>query len=187
MTVMRTLTVSGTVLGVMLLIASGASIGASADQAIQVVPLTRDGFVFVTFAVRGMMDAGMEETIQSGMPTTFAYDVELRRTSALWFDRNLGSVNVAATVRYDNLTRRYHVSLQQDGRVFETRPTDSAEEVRRIVSVFTRLPLFRTGQLHANTEYYIRVLGRTRPRRTWAFLFWNRPSAFGSAKFTFLR
>jgi hypothetical protein len=183
----RALTLSGTVVGLLLLVlTSGVSIGAAADQAIEIVPLTRDGTVFVSFAVKGVVDAEIEQAIQSGLPTTFAYDVELRRTSALWFDRNIGSVEVAATVRYDNLTRRYQISLQQDGRVFDTRPTDNSEEVRRIVSVFHRLPLFTTRQLHANTEYYIRILGRTRPRRR-AFLFWDPPAAFGSAKFTFLR
>jgi hypothetical protein len=185
--VSSTLLGSGTVLALLLLVTGGANIGAAEDQAIQVVPLPRDGFVFVTFVVNGAVDSEIEQTIQSGLPTTFAYDVELRRTSALWFDRSIGSVEVAATVRYDNLTRRYQISLQQDGRVLETKPTDKAEEVKQIVSTFHRLPLFTTRQLHANTEYYIRVQGRTRPRRRWAFLFWDPPSAFGSAKFTFLR
>jgi hypothetical protein len=184
---MRTLTLSGTVLGLLLLLATGANIGAAADQSIQVVPLTRDGFVFVSFAVNGVVDEEIEQTIQSGLPTTFEYDVELRRQSALWFDRSIGSVEVAATVRYDNLTRRYQISLQQDGRVFETRPTDKAAEVKEVVSTFRRLPLFTTRQLSANTEYHIRVVGHTRPRRKWFLPFWDRPAAFGSAKFTFVR
>jgi uncharacterized protein DUF4390 len=112
--------------------------------------------------------------------------VELGRASALWFDRSVASATIAATVRYDNLTRRYNVYLLQDGRVLETHPTDSATAVTQLVSNFRRLPLFSTRQLQANTEYYVRVKGRTRPRRSWAVLLWDRPSAFGSAKFTFL-
>ncbi len=77
-TSMRTLTLSGTVLGLLLLIAGAANIGAAADQSIQVVPLTRDGFVFVSFAVSGVVDEEMEQTIQSGLPTTF----EVRRGTA---------------------------------------------------------------------------------------------------------
>ena len=49
------------------------------------------------------------------------------------------------------------------------------------------LPLFTTRQLSANTEYHIRVIGHTRPRRKWFLPFWDRPAAFGTAKFTFLR
>lgn len=185
---MRTLTFSGLVLGIlMVLFVGGVRIGAADDQPIHVTPLPRDGFVLVSFEVSGLVDRELEQAIQSGLPTTFTYDVDLRRAASLWFDRNLGSVQVGATVRYDNLTRRYSVSLLQDGRVLDTRPTDKAEEVRQLVSSFHRLPLFSTRQLQANTEYYVRVHGRTRPRRTWGLLPWDPPSAFGSAKFTFLR
>jgi hypothetical protein len=70
--------------------------------------------------------------------------------------------------------------------VLETHPTDSAAAVTQLVSSFHRLPLFTTKQLQTNTEYYVRVRGRTRPRRSWTVLLWDRPSAFGGAKFTFL-
>jgi hypothetical protein len=179
-------TFSGLLVGILLLIVGGVNIGAAADQVIRVTPLTRDGQVFVSFEADAAIDRELEQTIQSGLPTTFTYDVELGRASALWFDRSVASATIAATVRYDNLTRRYNVYLLQDGRVLETHPTDSATAVTQLVSNFHRLPLFSTRQLQANTEYYVRVRGRTRPRRSWAVLLWDRPSAFGSAKFTFL-
>ena len=40
----------------------------------------------------------------------------------------------------------------QDGRVAESRSTESAEAVRRWVSVFQSLPLFSTRELRSNTE-----------------------------------
>ena len=45
----------------------------------------------------------------SGLPTTFTYDVELRRPSTFWFDKLVDSARIAVTVRFDPLTRRYHV------------------------------------------------------------------------------
>jgi hypothetical protein len=179
-------TFSGLLVGILLLIVGGVNIGAAADQVIRVTPLTRDGTVFVSFAADTAIDRELEQTIQSGLPTTFTYDVEVGRASALWFDRSVATTTIAATVRYDNLTRRYNVYLLQDGRVLETHPTDSATAVTQLVSHFHRMPLFSTRQLQANTEYYIRVRGRTRPRRSWTVFLWDRPSAFGSAKFTFL-
>ena len=71
----------------------------------------------VHHAARG--HAAIEQAIQSGLPTTFAYDVELRRPSRFWFDKLVDSARIAVTVRYDNLTRRYQVTLLQDGRVAE--------------------------------------------------------------------
>ena len=85
-------TFSGLLVGVLLLIVGGANIGAAADQVIRVTPLTRDGTVFITFEADAAIDRDLEQTIQSGLPTTFSYDVELGRASALWFDRAAGSL-----------------------------------------------------------------------------------------------
>ena len=128
----------------------------------------------------------VEQAIQSGLPTTFTYDVELRQSSIFWFDKLVGSARIAVTVRYDALTRRYHVSLMQDGRVAEARATERPEDVRRWVSVFQALPLFT----HARAAPDDRILragpGRTSPRSTWSFWPWRRPSAMGSGALTFL-
>ena len=112
--------------------------------------------------------------------------MELRQSSIFWFDKLVGSARIAVTVRYDALTRRYHVSLLQDGRVAEARATERPEDVRRWVSVFQALPLFTTRELRRTTEYYVRVRGRTSPRSTWSFWPWRRPSAMGSGVLTFL-
>jgi hypothetical protein len=161
-------------------------LGASEDQEIKVTPIPQENLVLVSFTTDGAVNDEVERAIQSGLPTTFTYDVELRRASMFWFDKLMGSARIAVTVRYDNLTRRYQVSLMQDGRVAESRSTESAAAVRRWVSVFQRLPLFSTRELRRNTEYYVRVRGRTSPRNTWSFWPWARPSAIGSAAFTFL-
>jgi hypothetical protein len=166
--------------------AADAGAGDDDDRLIRVSPLARDGQVLVSFATDAAIDQEVERAIQSGLPTTFTYDVELRRGSTFWFDKLMGSARIAVTVRYDNLTRRYQVSLMQDGRVAESRSTDSADAVRRWVSVFENLPLFSTRELRAQTEYYVRVRGRTSPRNTWSFWPWARPSVIGSATFTFL-
>ena len=168
-----------------LVLIGATGVGAADDSAIKVTPLTRDGLVLVSFATDAAVNAEVERAIQSGLPTTFTYDVELRRASTFWFDKLMGSARIAVTVRYDTLTRRYQVSLMQDGRVAESRSTESPDAVRSWVSDFQRLPLFSTRELRRQTEYYVRVRGRTSPRNTWSFWPWPRPSAMGSAAFTF--
>ena len=75
----------------------------------------------------------------------------------------------------------------QDGRVAESRTTDSAEAVRRWVSVFERLPLFSTRELRSHTAYDVRVRGRTSPRATRGRSGRGRVRRrIGSAAFTFL-
>ncbi len=155
------------------------------DAIITVAPQRRGDSILVSFSTARAVTPAIEQAIASGLPTTFTYDVELRRPSTFWFDKLVASARIAVTVRFDPLTRRYHVTLLQDGRVAEERTTDRAEQVRRWVSVFERLPLFTTRELQEHTAYDVRVRGRTSPRHTWSFWPWARPSAHGSAGFTF--
>jgi hypothetical protein len=174
----------------LLLAAVAPEAGASADapageDSILVRPQPREGMILVSFSSDRAIEASVQRAIESGLPTTFTYDVELRRPSWFWFDKLIASARIAVTVRYDTLTRTYHVTLLQDGRVAEARSTEHAEEVKRWVSVFQALPLFPTRELRERTEYYVRVHGRTSPRNTWSFWPWSRPAAHGSASFTF--
>lgn len=164
----------------------GDTAAPASGPVIQVTPHARDGMVLVSFATEHALTRPVEQAIQSGLPTTFTYDVELRQSSMFWFDKLVASARIAVTVRYEALTRRYHVSLMQDGRVAEARETQKTEDVRRWVSVFQSLPLFTTRELRRTTEYYVRVRGRTSPRNTWSFWPWRRPSAMGSGALTFL-
>ena len=157
-----------------------------ADGSIAVAPLRRGDAICVSFSTARAVTPAVEQAIASGLPTTFTYDVELRRPSTFWFDKLMASARIAVTVRFDPLTRRYHVTLLQDGRVAEDRTTDRVDEVRRWVSVFEGLPLFTTRELQQHTAYDVRVRGRTSPRHTWSFWPWARPSAHGSAGFTFV-
>jgi len=166
--------------------AAVAAAEADDEAIISVAPVARGDSILVSFSTPGAVTPAVEQAIASGLPTTFTYDVELRRPSMFWFDKLVDSARIAVTVRFDPLTRRYHVTLLQDGRVAEDRTTDRADDVRRWVSVFERLPLFSTRELQEHTSYDVRVRGRTSPRHTWSFWPWARPSARGSAGFTFL-
>jgi len=170
-----------------LLLALVAAIPLAADaQSIRVTPVTRDEQVLVSFEMADAYTGTVREAVQSGLHTTFMYDVELRRSAALWFDRLVASARVSVSVKFDNLTRRYQVTITQDGRVSETTLTEDEDVVRRAVASFQRLPLFETRTLEANGEYYVRVRARLRPRSNWSILPWEREGALGSASFTFI-
>ena len=159
-----------------------------AAQAIQVTPLVRDGRVYVSFRLSDAFDnEEIRAAIHSGMTITFVYDVELRRAAAVWLDRTLESSTVSAGVRYDNLARRYQVTLSADGRLESSRTLEREDLARESLTRFDRLNLFSSARLEPNTEYYVRVRARTTPRNT-AFVWpWQGTDVAGLAKFTFLR
>ncbi|MPY87658.1 MAG: DUF4390 domain-containing protein [Luteitalea sp.] len=183
---MRALT-CGLVMVLGLLVAQDGS--ATEAAGVRVVPVAREGRVLVSFSMPDALTDELHEAIQSGLPTTFTYYVELRRTSAIWPDRLVASATIAVMVRYDNLTRRYQVTQMQDGRTEQVIVTEDAVTVRHRVTTFNRLPLFSTRPLRSDAEYSVRVRAHTRPRISlfaWPWDWLRRWAALGSAKFTFL-
>lgn len=153
---------------------------------LSVTPIARDGHVLVSFDLSDGLTAEVRDGIQSGLPTTFSYEVELTRGTSAWFDRTVAVVTVTATVRFDNLTRRYQMSRAVDGRVEDARTTEDVEAVRRWMTHFEHIPLSTTAALETNAEYDVRVRAHTRPRNSWFFWPWDRGSALGHARFTFI-
>ena len=165
----------------------GGVMRAAGDDRIRVTPLARDGQVYVSFEMLDAFSDDTRDAMRSGLLTTFLYDVELRRPTPMWFDHVVAAAQVTATVKFDNLTRRYHVSVMHDGRVEDSRVTDDERVVRAVLTAFVRLPLAIAEPLEASGEYYVRVRARTRPRPGGGWWPWSaHGESFGSAKFTFL-
>jgi Domain of unknown function (DUF4390) len=157
-------------------------------QAIQVTPLVRDGRVYVSFRLSDAFDnEDIRAAIHSGLTITFVYDVELRRGAAVWMDRTIDSATVSAGVQYDNLARRYHVTLRADGRLEDSKTLDREDRAREWLTQFDRLNLFSADRLEPNAEYYVRVRARTSPRNASFVWPWQGTDVAGLAKFTFLR
>ena len=150
-----------------LLIAAATLVGAA--QAIQVTPLVRDGHVYVSFQLSD------------------AFENEEIRGAAGWLDRTIQSSTVSAGVRFDNLARRYHVTLNADGRTEDSRTLERESLAREWLTRFDRLDLFSNARLEPNAEYYVRVRARTTPRNASFVWPWQGTDVSGLAKFTFLR
>jgi len=177
------------VLAMVALVLSALPAAAAADtQKVQVVPLSRDGEILVSFQLAETLTDDIRTAIHSGLTIRFQYTVELRRSATVWLDRTIDKHLVTATVKYDTLTRRYQVSRMIDGRTEWMDSTDSEETAwKALTSDFARLALFHGVPLEQNAEYYVRVRANTSPRNA-SFLWpWSADDAVGLAKFTFIR
>lgn len=159
-----------------------------ADQTLQIAPLPRDGQVLVSFELQQELTDEVRATIRSGLAVSFTYKIDLRRSAPAWFDRTLASAVVKATVRYDNLTRRYLLTRTLDGRMERPDTTDSEEVAWRwLTDRFDRLPLFSSVTLESNGEYYVRVSAHAAPRNA-AFVWpWRGDDVVAFTKFTLIR
>jgi len=159
---------------------------AQARQTLRVVPLVKDGQVLVSFElVNGLTDE-VRAAIQSGLTTTFTYNVELRMDVPAWVDRTIATAVVTSSVEYDNLKRQYIMGFRVDGRTEDSKSTTDENEVRQWMTTVKHLALFKTTMLEPNRDYYIRVSATARPAN--GSMLW--PFASGTSaqgKFTFIR
>ncbi|MGH9409680.1 MAG: DUF4390 domain-containing protein [Vicinamibacterales bacterium] len=157
-------------------------------QTLQVVPLSRGGEVLVSFTLGARLTDDIRAAIQSGLTVKFVYKVDLRRSALGWFDRTVASATVTASVRYDTLTRLYHVSRTVDDQIDWADATDSEQAAwSALTHDFVRMSLFHGVELESNAEYYVRVRAHTTPRNASFIWPWEADDVMGSAKFTFIR
>ena len=171
-----------------LLISALLAVTGPFDQTLKVAPLPRDGQVLVSFKLQQELTEEVRTTIRSGMAVSFVYKVDLRRSSAVWVDRTLATTVVRATVRYDNLTRRYLLTRTLDKRPERPDTTDSEEVAWRwLTDQFDRLPLFSSVQLESNGEYYVRVSAHAAPRNAGFVWPWRGDDVSAFTRFTLIR
>jgi hypothetical protein len=174
------------VFAVLALLSSRVPAAAQAATGFRVQPIVRGDRVDVTFVLADGFTEDVRAAIQSGLKTTFTYDVELRLDVPGWVDRTIGTSTVTANVEYDNRLRRYTLTRVVDGRQDDQEQVDSEGKVRVWMTSLKDLPLFKTSLLEANREYYVRVRATARPSN--GSLLWPFGSGTSAmAKFTFIK
>jgi hypothetical protein len=167
-------------------LAAGDRLHAQGTQALRVVPIVHGDQVLVSFELRDGLTDEVREAILSGLKTTFTYSVELRLDVPAWVDRTIATATVTSSVEYSNLEREHHLVRTLDGRTEDAKVTPDEAIVRKWMTSFDRLPLFRTMVLEPNRDYYVRVSATARPSN--GSIFWPFGSGTSAqAKFTFVR
>jgi hypothetical protein len=175
---------SGPVAAVVLALALGVA-GEGAE--ITVTTVVTDGHVATSFAAPDAFTEDSREVVKSGLLLTFTYLVEVRRPSTVWWDRTLGSETVAASVKFDNLTKDYQVTKLRDGRVTWSKSTPRDEEMRDWITKFEDVLVPVSEKLEPNADYYVRVRLQARPHLRFSIWPFSREDGSGRANFTFIR
>ncbi len=113
----------------------------SAEAAIAGLSAVRDGPVLlVSFRLVRAIDERVREKIESGLPTGFTYDIQVRRIRRLWFDEAVAATRLQVVAMYNALTREYHVNFKRDGELYASRVVTSREDLERALTTFEEAP-----------------------------------------------
>lgn len=159
---------------------------AVAAEIVDLLPVVKDGRVLVSFEVRDAFEEDIQREIDSGLPVTFRYKIELKRVRRFWVNRKVTVRIVETTVSYDNLTKRFSLTRAIDGEVDASEITMDVAAMRRFMTFFEFLPLFDTGLMRRDEEYYLRVNGVMKERNRFFFIPWDRKAGWTKAYFTFM-
>ncbi|MFQ5700776.1 MAG: DUF4390 domain-containing protein [Acidobacteriota bacterium] len=131
--------------------------------------------IYVSFEVKGAFTEEIRERIDSGLPVTFQYDMEVSRRRAFWFDKTLVRKKITTTVSYDTLTRQYSLSKKMNGEVAETSVAVNDPDMMRWMTHLDRIRLGDPTALGAigKDSLYVRVKSRLQRK----FLFFFIPSS----------
>lgn len=140
-----------------LLFSAHPSSAASKAHLGEVVISDQGGMLTVSSTLNGGFSHTMQETLQSGIPITLTYRLELRQQRRYWRDKLITAQKVQYTVRYDSLRDEYRFT--GDGTAPDKREliTKHFNEVIKWMVELNGVPIASTEILRPGKHYYVRV------------------------------
>ncbi|MBI4388898.1 MAG: DUF4390 domain-containing protein [Nitrospinae bacterium] len=106
------------------------------------------------------------EAIESGVPMTFTYHIELRQMETLWFDKLIGSATIENTVQFDSLKKVYRFS--SNGKNVKRKViTRDKTLYQKLMLTLENIPIASAYKLKPEDNYYIRVKADLETDRLW--------------------
>ena len=167
-------------------LASAGVVLALVDDPIRVTPVVADRAVSVSFVAPTVFSDDTHAVVQTGLPVTFTYTIELRRPSFL-MDDTLVRATVSSAVKLDTLTGFYQVSKSHGDRVIWSERSQDEAQVRVWMTTFDNIRVEPALPLEPNADYYVRVRLHASPRRTFSLWPFGRDDGSGRADFTVIR
>ncbi|MDY6953214.1 MAG: DUF4390 domain-containing protein [Thermodesulfobacteriota bacterium] len=118
------------------------------------VQTTAEG-VIVHFRVEGCFTEDLEKAILNGIPTTFQFLTALDRRRSWWKDKELASLEITHTVKYNNLKNEFVITRSED----EGCPlvVDSLSEAEEIMAEVQNLKIAELDILEKDHRYQVEI------------------------------
>lgn len=104
------------------------------------------GKVSVRFSLTGAFDnPQMLEALQSGLPTSFTYTVEIFRDRPNWFDDGIATSHVEVICTFNSLTREYLLNYRRDRRLVRSQTFTDLRALERAMTTVEETDFFDIG------------------------------------------
>lgn len=113
--------------------------------------------VELDFALANALDGALRERIESGLPTTIVYEMQLVRERRLWLDRKVLKSALEVTASYDAVTMEYHIHHRLDDKLIASQVVQDFVELRRSMTELEDVPAFLLEQPLGRRPVRVRV------------------------------
>ena len=136
------------------LLASGSARGQDARITDVIITNTGDDLILY-FKVEGCFTEDLQQAILNGVPTTFTFMASLDRVRNFWKDKNLASLEIRHTVKFNNLKNEFVITRSEDdGRQIVV---NSFSEAKKIMAEVENLKIAKIKTLERNYRYQVRI------------------------------
>ena len=151
----------------MVLLLSLLTAGLRADDAkiTNLSAVADGGKVTVRFSLANALTNGeMLEALESGLPTSFTYIVEIFRDRPNWFDDGIASARIEVICTFNSVTREYLLNYRRDRKLVRSETfTDFDALITRMTTIEER-DLFEIGR---RKPYKLKVRVKADLMRGW--------------------
>lgn len=103
--------------------------------------------VLASFSLQSAFDRRLSSRLESGLPTSILYRLELHRDRKRWYDRRLQENTLEMVAVYDAVARTYTVHFKLDDKLIESRTLRERQEVQEAMTRIGPLPVFSLDQV----------------------------------------
>ena len=104
------------------------------------------GAVTVRFSLAdAFSDPHTVQALQSGLPTSFTYVVEMYRARPRWFDEGIGRSRIEVIATFNSLTREYLLNYRRDRKLVRSETFSDLETLQKRMTMVDEPALFDIG------------------------------------------
>lgn len=127
--------------------------------------IAASGKVSVRFTLAGAFAGGeMVEALQSGVPTSISYAVEIFRDRPNWFDDAISGVRLEVICTFNSVTREYLLNYRRDRRLVRSETFTDLAMLQERMSNVEEVDLFDIGR---RRPYKLKVRVKADLMRGW--------------------
>jgi transposase len=144
---------------------AGSALAAPKPRIENLAATASGGKVSVRFALANAFTSGeMVEALQSGLPTTFTYSVEIFRDRPSWFDDGIARARLEVICTFNSITREYLLNYRRDRRLVRSETFTELAALQRRMTTIDEVDLFDVG---TRKPYKLKVRAKADLMRGW--------------------